>query len=241
MLMNLYLSSLDKACENTVYLRYADDIIMLRRADDKFVDLTSETKELGIELMEDEKGPNERGEHLGGVVKSTSEGKISTEVNYLKLKKKWTARAETRDKQMSAMEDQALLKYISTIMVGVALYVGSVSVNRERTLQFIRSFHTNLAWSHLLRRYTYKEITSNDKLYSHKTLRIPNYQTLRSLVDRLCLSIQISRKVGKVRMRELIGFEKRARKVVRSKLFGLFTMSQEIVADLYLRYCRHVL
>ena len=175
---------------------------------------------------------------LGALVHCTRQGQIHTEVNYKKLISKWTARYEARNSRMCAMEDKELLKYIGTLMVGVALYYGSLSENRQSTLKFIRDFHTRLAWSHLLKRYSSKEITANEKLYFRNSLRLPTYKELRSKVDRLCVSIQLSMNVRKVRMRELFGFMK---KDATSKLLGLFTMSQETVVDLYLMYCRRAL
>lgn len=242
MLMNLYLSPIDQTCSQSRYLRYADDIIMVRAENEQFVDVSAETEKLSITLVEQAKSKNEAGEHLGAMVRINREGQITTEINFLKLKKKWLAKAEARDRQMDAMGDEELLKYITSIMNGVALYYGSISVQRERTLKFIRSFHTHLAWTHLLRRHTFKEITQNDKLYCNHTLRIPTYEQLRSRVDRLCLSIQISKNLWLVRMKELTNeFLEKARKVAKTKQFGLFTMSQEKVVELYLMHCKQLL
>lgn len=195
---------------------------MARGADESFVDLSNETSQLGIKVVSAVKDPSEGGEHLGALVHSTHDGKITTKVNYKKLISKWTARFEARDSRLSAMEDKALLQYISTIMVGVALYVGSLSENRLSTLQFIRYFHTRVAWSYLLRRYSSKEITRNDQLYYRNSLRLPTYKELRSKVDRLCVSIQLSLNVRKVRKGELVGFMEAAKKYTKSKLFGLW-------------------
>lgn len=151
---------------------------MARGPDDKFVDLSKEKAELEIKVVADEKGPDEGGEHLGAVVTCTHQGQIYTKVNYKKLINKWTARYETRYDRMCAMDDKELLKYISSLMVGVAQYVGSLSENRRSTLQFIRDFHTRLAWYHLLKRYSSKEITANTKLDFRNTLRLPTYQEL---------------------------------------------------------------
>lgn len=139
------------------------------------------------------------------------------------------------------MGDQELLRYISTIMVGVSYVVGSLSANRVNTIKFIRRFHTRLAWSHLLSRHSRKEIMGNDQLYTCNSLRLPTYKELHAKVDRLCVSIQISTNLWKVRMRSLICFMKAAKRSAKSKLLGLFTMNQESVVDLYLMYCRRAL
>lgn len=85
MLMNLYLTPLDMACRHARYLRYADDIIMVRSGVERFLDLTKETNKLSIKVVEEEKGPYEGGNHLGAVVHSTCKGQLVTSVNYKKL------------------------------------------------------------------------------------------------------------------------------------------------------------
>lgn len=139
-------------------------------------------------------------------------------------------------------DDQTLLRYISSIMVGVALYYGSISSTRQTTLQFIRDFHTRLAWSHLLSRHSRLEITRNKELCIRNSLRLPTYQELCERVERLCVSIQLKNRKCMVKKRDVIGFMKTAKKHANTKLLGLLTKKrQEIVYELYMLYRSYAL
>lgn len=241
MLMNLYLTPLDNACTSARYLRYADDLIMVRSKEERFVDITNEATKLGLKLVAAEKGPYEVCNHLGALVHCTSQGEIRTSLDYKKLKTKWTARNEARRSKMLAMDDQSLLRYINQMMVGVALYYGSISLNRAETLKFIRYFDTRLAWNHLLTRYESEEIQSNEKLCGRHGLLLSTYKELCDRVARLCVSIQLKSQKCMVKMRSLSGFMEAAKKHAHSKLLGLLTMSKEKVYSLYMLYCSRAL
>lgn len=205
-------------------------------SDSEFIDLSKETSELGIEVSVELRHLQEGADHLGGTVSTTGEGRVKTDTNYKKLKARWSARCESRREKMNAMPDQVLLSYVSTMMVGVALFYGCLSSNRVKTLKFIRDFHSRLAWSYLLSRYSSKEITRNEKLYYRETLRLPTYKELLERVERLSVSTQLGDSFTKCK-HVLTSLINEVRKWPTCELLGLLTLSKSRVRYCFLLYC----